>query len=146
MHRLNIFIIGLGIFISLFFICSIYFGITPKNAILIINPHEITPVSPLYYIKVSREYLQSQFIFGDEDLSLWNFTLAKKRLEESKILNSYHLNNLSQKQIELAQIYQNQGILHLNKLIDKIDVNYLIKLRDNNQTLLQSFNNFRNNQ
>lgn len=138
MQRWNKFIIGFGILIILFFLWFIYWGITPKSAILIFNPYEVTLVSPLYYIKIPREHLQSQFVFGDEDLSLWNFTLAKKRLEESKILSKYNLNALSQKQKLIAQSYQNKGIYYLDKLINKVDVNYLIKSRNENQKDLDS--------
>jgi hypothetical protein len=123
-------------FLVLFFGWVIYWGITPKSISLIVDIHKITPVSPLYYIKTGRESLQSLFVFGDQDLSFWDFTLAQKRLEEAQALQSYSLKKPTQMQIDLAKKYQQEGITHLNRLIDKIDVNYLIKLRDDNKRKL----------
>jgi len=124
-----------GIFLVLLLVWIMFWGITPKSAVLLISPRLITPVSPLYYIKIGREYLQAKFIFGDQDLSFWNYTLAKKRLAEGQILKKYGLEKAARDQIKLASMYQKKGDFYLQKLIDRIDVNYLIKLRDdNNQT------------
>lgn len=104
-----------------------------NNIPLLINPKLITPVSPLYYLKTTREIFQSKFVFGDQDLSYWYFTLANKRLDEADILKQFNLKSLAEKQIKLADEYNNQGLTHLKPLIDVIDTNYLKSLYEKNQ-------------
>ena len=130
--------IFLGFFLILFLLWFIYWGLSFSNLVLIFNPHQVTPVSPLYYIKIARESVQSKFVFGDEDLSFWDYTIAKKRLEEAQTLQKYHLLKVSQHQLVIAKSYQESGNNHLSKLIDKTDVNFLIKLRDDNQKVIDS--------
>ncbi len=89
-----------------------------------------------YTIKTTRETIQSQFIFGDEEQAFWKFNLVDKRLDEAATLKKIGLTSLSQRQVKLAQEYQNQAETHLNKLINVIDVNYLLELRDKNQKRL----------
>ena len=132
--------LGLGFLLILFLVWCIYWGITPNSLFLIVSPNEVTPVSPLYYIKIPRERLQSMFVFGDQDLSLWNFTLAKKRLEEAKILQRFNLNKAAQIQTGTALAFQQKGESYLNNLIDRIDTNYLIQFRNENQKLINNLN------
>ncbi len=84
-----------------------------------------TPISPIYYVKIIREYNQSKFVFGDQDLAYWHFTLANKRIIEAKILRNYGYGSLSQNQLAKAKLEQKQGKQHLDKLIDVINTNYL---------------------
>lgn len=83
------------------------------------------PPSPLYFLKVSRESVQSLFIFGDEDRANWILTLADKRLNEAQKLRLKKLNYFSAFQINTALKYQNeaQGLLEILK--NKTNIIYL---------------------
>ena len=115
-----------------------YFGLKPRNLPLIINIKQLTPVSPIYYFKTSREKLQSIFIMGDRDSTDWNFTISQKRATEAKILCDQNLTKLGQQQILTAQKYYDKGILTLNKLIDRIDTNYLVQQKEKSENLIKN--------
>lgn len=136
---LNKKIIPLGIIlVAIYFIY--FLDSNPKNISLLVNPNQITPVSPIYYVKLSREFLQNKFVFGNEDLSYWHFTIASKRINEARILKDHNLNTLAQKQLELAKNEQNQGFSRLKGLIDVIDTNNLQQLYKDNQEAINNFN------
>lgn len=105
-------------------------GIVAWVGMLAVFKLHSTPLSPLYYLKTSREFMQSLFVFGDEDKAYWYFTLAEKRLVESKSLQNKHLNWLAKIQLNTAKGYFDQGNNYLKNLIDKADVNYLIQKSD----------------
>jgi hypothetical protein len=83
------------------------------------------PPSPLYYLKISRETIQSFFIFGDEDNANWYLVRAEKRLREAEKLKSKNWNSFAQMQISIAMDYQNQAQALLGKLKDKTNTTYL---------------------
>lgn len=77
--------------------------------------------------------MQSKFVFGDEDLSYWYFTLAKKRLDEADLLSQYQLNQLVEQQKKLAEQDNTLGYYHLTLLIDVVDTNFLEEFYASNQ-------------
>jgi hypothetical protein len=83
------------------------------------------PPSPLYYLKLSRETIQSLFIFGDEDQANWYLTRADKRLTEAKKLKQRKLDFLADMQIETAIQYQMEAEVLLKQLKDKTNTTYL---------------------
>jgi len=121
--------------IILFLLISIFswiffFGLRFDTLFLVFDYKKPTPVSPIYYLKVAREKVQSILIMGDRDETEWNFILSQKRSSEAKILCNYRLNSLAKKQSLFAQKYYNNGLIKLNNLIDKIDTNYLIEQKE----------------
>lgn len=131
-------LILVAIIIFLYLLGQINFNL--KNLDLLVNPYKLTPISPLYSIKSFREFFQSKFIFGDEDLANWYFDLSKKRILEAKILNAHGFKSLANQQKNLAQKYQNLGWSHLKVLIDVTDVNYLKEKLDMNEKNLAAQN------
>lgn len=83
------------------------------------------PPSPLYFLKISRESIQTFFIFGDEDKANWLLTRAEKRITEAEFLKSKNLQILSGMQITTADQYQNEASKILDFLSDKTNTNYL---------------------
>jgi len=115
-----------------------YFKLKPSNFSLLLDFKQTTPVSPVYYIKRTREQIQSLFIMGDRDSAEWNFTLSQKRATESKILCKYKLLDLGNKQLLLAQKHYTTGTFYLNKLIDKIDINFLSQEKEKTENLIKN--------
>lgn len=109
---------------------------SPQNINLVFNPKQITPVSPLYPIKVSREKLQSLFVFGQIDQANWNLTLAEKRLTEATILRDHNLLSLSMIQLNLAKSYQSKANDLIMALKETTDTVYLESKLNYNQELL----------
>ena len=109
------------------FICIILLSVFLKNS----------PPSPLYYLKVSREFLQSFFIFGSEDKANWYLTLAEKRISEAEQLKSKRLNFIAQKQIKIASEYQKEAEKLLLYLQDKTNINYLLDKFNQNRIRLE---------
>ncbi len=136
--KINITLFGIVI---LLLILSESIGFQISNIELLLNPRLVTPASPLYYIKTSREYLQSKFIFGDEDLATWYFNLATKRITEAEILSTHNLKTYSNNQLNLAQNYQEKGYSHLKPLIDVIDTNLLQEKYQANQRRIEKLRN-----
>ncbi len=114
-----------------------YFRIKPQNFSLLLNFRQPTPVSPLYYLKRAREKLQSIFIMGSRDSAEWSFTLSQKRAIESQILCNHKIFILGNKQLLLAQKYYFEGTTYLNKLIDKIDINFLLQEKEKTENLIK---------
>ena len=128
-----------------FFLCILlivgwvfYFKLKPNNFSLLLNFKQPTPVSPVYYLKTTREQIQSLFIMGNRDSSEWNFTLSQKRALESQILCDHKLSDLGNKQLSLAQKYYKTGTSYLNNLIDKIDTNYLSQEKGKTENLIKN--------
>lgn len=115
-----------------------YFKLKPSNFSLLLDFKEPTPVSPVYYLKKTREQIQSLFIMGDRDSAEWNFILSQKRATESQLLCKYNLLNLGNKQLLLAQKHYLKGTFYLNKLIDKIDTNFLLQEREKTENLIKN--------
>jgi hypothetical protein len=86
-----------------------------------------SPVSPAYHIKIGRENLQHIFVIGDQDQADWYLTLAQKRLQDAISLKKAGWSRLADSQFLLAAKHYNVGNSYLDKLIDKMDVNYLIQ-------------------
>lgn len=124
----------------IFFVVSwcFYFKLKPNNLSLLLSVNQPTPLSPIYYLKQTRERIQSLFIFGDRDLSEWNFTLSQKRIVESTILCKHNLNSLGKKQLLLAQNYYQKGTYYLDNLINKIDTNYLLQEKNIVKNLIEN--------
>lgn len=83
------------------------------------------PPSPLYYVKISRETIQSYFIFGEEDRANWLLTRADKRITEAQKLKEKNLNFLAQIQIKTAWDYQREVGILLEDLKNKTNITYL---------------------
>lgn len=127
--------------VIVFIIYSFYLiNFNYQNFPLLIDPNQITPVSPVYYVKLTREFFQSNFVFGDEDLSYWYFTIANKRITEAQILKGHNLNTLARNQLELAKYEQAKGFSRLKVLIDVIDTNNLQRLYEENQERIDKTN------
>lgn len=108
---------------------------------LVLNPFQITPLSPLYSVKLTREYMQSLFVFGDEDLANWKLTLSEKRLTEAEILKRNNQNQLTLKQLNLAKGYQQVAMTYIDGLRDKLDINYLLAKSEDVSKRISSLNN-----
>lgn len=129
------------IFITLFIFCFawiVFFRLKPENFLLIINIKKLTPVSPVYYLKIAREKLQSIFIMGNRDSAEWNFILSQKRALESQILCDHKLFDIGKKQLLLANKYYEEGSSYLIKLIDVIDTNYLQQEQEKAKILINT--------
>jgi len=83
------------------------------------------PPSPFYYLKITRETIQTNFIFGTEDKANWLLTRADKRLTEAQKLKSKGFNALAETQIQTAIDYQKQSEILLLELKDKTNTTYL---------------------
>lgn len=95
-----------------------------------------TPPSPIYFLKVARESVQSFFIFGTEDNALWLLTRAEKRISESESLKNKNLNYLASIQLQSAKDFQTEADNLIISLKDKINRNYLIdKYNQNNDRI-----------
>ena len=93
--------------ISLIFVfLLIYSLIHLKHLFLVFNPQKITPISLFYPLVISREHLQSLFVFGDEDKCFWHLVLAQKRINEAQILFDHSLLPYGRKQLLSAQKHQ----------------------------------------
>lgn len=93
--------------------------------VLIILYFGSTPPSPFYYLKIFRETIQTNFIFGTEDKARWLLTRADKRLTEAQTLKFKNQNLLAKMQIETAKQYQTEAQTLLNDLKDKTNTDYL---------------------
>jgi hypothetical protein len=133
MSRKYIFFILLFLGIGWFW----FFGLNFKNAFLIFDFKNPSPVSPIYYVKRTREQIQSFFIMGNRDSADWNFNLAKKRIIESDKLCSNKLIKLGKKHLSLARNNYDKGIVYLNHLIDVVDTNYLLQEKKNIENLFE---------
>lgn len=94
------------------------------------------PPSPLYFLKVSREGVQSLFIFGMEDRANWLLTLSDKRLVEAEKLKKKKMGFIASFQINTARNYQSEAENLLEILKDKTNITYLRdKSNQNNDKL-----------
>ena len=83
------------------------------------------PPSPLYYLKITRETIQSYFIFGQEDRANWLLTRADKRISEAQKLKDKNLDFLAQIQTNIAWEYQWEVDELLRDLKNKTNITYL---------------------
>lgn len=83
------------------------------------------PPSPFYYLKITRETIQTFFIFGDEDKTNWFLIRADKRLDEAQKLKNKHLEFLADLQIQTAKDYQSEAEILLEDLKNKTNITYL---------------------
>ena len=103
---------------------------------LVFSIKNSTPVSPLYSLRSGKEYLQSYFIFGDEDLAHWYLELESKRLKEAQLLYINHVNNLAKTELSTAKQLQSQASILIAKLKDTTNTTYLTdQLATNSQML-----------
>lgn len=100
------------------------------------------PPSPLYYLKTSRETLQSLFIFGDEDKANWLLLKADKRLGEAEKLKAKNLDYFAGMQIDAARRYQSEAEILLLDLKNKTNITYL---RDRSNQNLEKLKNLEGN-
>lgn len=96
------------------------------------------PPSPLYYLRLTREEIQTFFIFGDEDQANWLLTREDKRLTEALKLKQKKLAFFEGKQLDLAKNYQSEAELLLVRLKDKTNINYLIDKLNQNKDKVKS--------
>lgn len=133
--KLGIFTILISLFISLIYT---FFFIRPENINFFRNPRILPLVTPIYTIKTAREYIQSFFIFGEEDNLHWNLILAEKRLVEAGILKKNNLYYAYGKRLEEAKTYQRHANSQILKLKDKINTRYLIDMYEENQRKIKN--------
>lgn len=94
------------------------------------------PPSPVYYLKVTRESIQTFFIFGSEDEAGWFLTRAEKRITEAEKLKAKNLDFFAGQQIQTALSYQSQAQIILEDLKNKTSITYLTdKYTQNNDRL-----------
>lgn len=117
---------------------GVFLKIPPGKFWLAFIPKTITPISPLYPVKLIREYFQSLFIFGDEDGAYWELDLAEKRLKEASFLNHYALAAVTLRQVKTAAQYQKLAKEKIDYLSDKTNVTYLLDKYQSNQDQLKS--------
>lgn len=125
--------------ISLVLFIFIFKDVPLKSYILIFDYHKVTPLSPFYYVKIFREFMQSKFTFGTEEQAYRYLNLADKRITEAGYLKTAGANMLSKKQVYLAQQYQKIASNYLRDLKDKQDINYLLQMEKDNELRLQTF-------
>lgn len=99
------------------------------------------PPSPLYYLKITRETLQTFFIFGDEDKANWLLVRTEKRITEAEKLKSKNLDFLANIQIQTARNYQSESKVLLDYLKDKTNINYLTDRYNQNEDRLKALSN-----
>lgn len=114
----------LAIFLIIFVALTLYLGNIPP--------------SPLYYLKISRETIQSLFIFGDEDQANWYLTRADKRINEAQKLKDRNMDFFAQIQIKTALDYQRQAEILLEVLKNKTNITYLEDKSNQNRDKLKS--------
>ncbi len=91
-----------------------------------------------FYLLVVREEVQSLFVVGNEDNANWNLTRSEKRMNEAKIFKIIHLGFLSQRQLDLARVFQTKAASFIEKERDHADINYLLqKLKQDQDKLIQ---------
>ncbi len=117
-----------------------YNHLTLGSALLIIDPKHVTRVSPFYAVVKAREYLQSLFIFGNQDLTNWHLTLAQKRVEEAQTLKRVQLFNLMNQVIAELRNEMEIANYFLDLEKGKSDVNYLIQKRYQVKDALKALN------
>ena len=99
------------------------------------------PPSPFYYLKITRETIQTNFIFGTEDKANWLLTRADKRLTEAQKLKSKGFNTLAETQIQTAIDYQKQSEILLLELKDKTNTTYLTDRYNQNSDKIAQLKN-----
>lgn len=114
-------------------------AVLPILLISLIVFFKSAPPSPIYLIKISREYIQNFFIFGDEDKAFWVLTKAEKRISEAEILKSKNINYLANLQLESAKNYQKEADTLITSLKDKVNRNYLIDKFSQNEDRIKAF-------
>lgn len=128
-------------------ICMIIFAIgipislgLPINRIAEIRRmRPVTPLTPIYYLKIGRENLQKLFVFGDEDMAHFRLTIAQKRINEAQFLRSIGLVMMAGYQKNIAIREMSIGESYLQKLVKKqVDVDYLLKMKYDEETILNS--------
>lgn len=126
-----------GLVFGLIFTVPISLGLPIRKIYLVGKVRPITPLNPLFYVKVFREHMQQQFVFGDEDLAYFHLTLARKRINEGLFLKSIGVEKIAKRQLWLAEKEQGIGISKLDKLSEKVDVEYLRSMQSANQLLIK---------
>src|SRR3989344_5866359 len=126
----------LVVVITAIYFLLIFKDVSPKAYKLVVDYHRVTPLSPLYYAKIFREFMQSKFIFGTEEKVYRYFSLADKRITEAQYLLSAGAVILAGKQAGLAADYQKKGSEYLINLKDKVDINYLLQMENENNKRL----------
>jgi hypothetical protein len=112
----------------------------PRSFPLLVNPKLATPPSVFYYLKITREKLESVFIFGEEDTANWDLDLAGKRIDEAKVLSIYHQATLANIQLNKALSYQERANNLIKYLSDKTNVNYLRDKYNQNLEKIKTLN------
>ena len=131
-------LIIVGLIFGLLFTIPISLGLPIEKIYLVSHVRPITPLTPLFYLKVFREYMQQQFVFGDEDQAYFHLTLARKRIAEGAYLKSLGLTKMADRQRWLAENEQRIGFNKADKMSDKVDVEYLRSMHNRNQELIKN--------
>lgn len=112
-------VFSISLFIYIVFIVKV------SNLDLLLDPRKATPLSPLYYLKVGREYFQSKFFFGEEDALYRKLDLAEKRISEAEILKSRGFVSLANSRINEAKKLLDNVQNKIQSLSEQTNVNYL---------------------
>lgn len=125
-------LIGFAVLFGLYFLIVV----KPQNVALLLDPRQITPVTPLYLVKTSRESLQGMFVFGDLDTAGWELTLADKRIAEAQLLKTRGLETFADQQQKMAEQHQDRAQRIITLLRSDTNVDYLeTKFLDNQQKI-----------
>lgn len=127
-------IFGLMLFLLIGMPISLGLPVSRVYMVGVIKP--ITPLSPIFYLKVMREGLQKRFVFGEEGLAYFELTIAEKRIVEAEYLNALNLGKMSQNQSELAIWSDIKAANLMDRIQDKIDIKYLRGMLEKNQKRL----------
>lgn len=129
--------IGGGLLVIL--LAPSFWGLNIEDYSLLFGFPKLTVASPLFNIKLGREFLQSKFVFGDEDSAYFYYQLAQKRLEEASFLKKRNLLNQAYKELSYAKQYQEKSDKLILNLKDKVDINYLLKMQEDNKIKFNDF-------
>lgn len=111
----------------------------PMNKIYMISQLKpVTPLTSIYYLKVARENMQKRFVFGEEDLAYFELTIAEKRISEAEYLKAKDLSKISENQIKLAQLSNIKATKLIEKIQNKVSVEYLLVMERKNQQRLEN--------
>jgi hypothetical protein len=136
-HR-KFFLLAFLIYVFYLSTVVVKYQLSFKGLPLLIHPFKITPVFIAYPLLQFREFIQSMYIFGDQDTCNWYLTLADKRTVEAKYFESYQQSPASSIQLNLAISYQNKSQKIIELLTDKTDINYLLQKKIINEDNIKS--------
>ena len=124
-NRVPVFVkalIGVALAAGMYY-CVLVVGL--QNIELVFDPRASTPVSPIYAVKVTRESLQSLFVFGALDTAWRGLQLAEKRIAEAEVLAAHSLPGFTERQLQTAARHQERAAEHIAELDGTTDIDFL---------------------